>query len=187
MTESEVWKGVVGYEGLYQVSDKGNVFSVERIARGRKRGGFTLKPRYDRDGYFRVTLYKNGIKKNKYIHRLVAEAFVPNPKKYLEVNHLDEIKGNNYVENLEWCSARHNTNHGTRNRRISQTKSKKVRAVNVKTGEVLTFNSTKEAGKKGFSQGRVSRACRGFLGDGHTYRGHKWSYQEEIADGTSGR
>ena len=196
MTESEIWKDVVGFEGLYKVSDKGNVYSVERRdATGRKRGGLTLKPRYDKDGYLRINLRKNGIKKFKRIHRLVAKAFIPNPNNYLEINHKDENKTNNCVENLEWCTRKYNANYGTAIKRTSQKISKKVRAVNVKTGEVLTFNSTKEARNKGYSNGKVSEACRGvykssngnLIGDGHTYRGHKWSYQEEIAGGTSRR
>ena len=74
MNDSEVWKDVAGYEGLYKVSDKGNIYSVERKdSRGQKCGGRTLKPRYDKDDYLRVTLYKDGKEKKKVIHRLVAE------------------------------------------------------------------------------------------------------------------
>lgn len=183
MSEQEIWKDVVGYEGLYKVSNKGNVYSIERKDTiGRKCGGRIMKPKITRDGYLRIGLYKNGIKKSKLIHRLVAEAFIPNPKSFLEVNHKDENKKNNYVENLEWCDTRYNVNYGTRNKRDAKTKSKKVMAINIKTGEVLTFGSTKEAMKKGYFD--VSRACRGIyrngsgnlIGDGHTYRGHKWSY-----------
>ena len=181
MTESEIWKDVVGYEGLYKVSNKGNVFSVERMVRGKKCGGIILKPRYHRDGYLQVMLCKNGIRKNKLIHRLVLETFVENPNNLPEVNHKDENKTNNDLSNLEWCTSKYNSNHGTRNERAR----KKVRAVNIKTGEVLTFNSTVEAGRKGYNSGGISRACRGdyknsngkLIGDGYTYRGHRWSYE----------
>ena len=185
MPESEIWKDVVGYEGFYQVSNKGNVHSVARIdSIGRKIGGRTLKPRYHRDGYLQVILCKNGIRKNKLIHRLVLEAFVENPNNLPEVNHKDENKINNGLSNLEWCDTSYNNNHGTRNRRIGQTKSKKVRAVNIGTGEVITFNSAKEAISKGYSR-VLYQVCRGvyddgkgnLLGDGHTYRGHRWSYE----------
>ena len=186
MTESEIWKDVAEYEGFYKVSNKGNVYSVGRVSsQGKKCGGLTLKPRNHRDGYLQVMLCKNGIRKNKLIHRLVAEAFIPNPESLPEVNHIDEVKGNNNIENLEWCTGKYNSNHGTRNERAR----KKVRAVNIKTGEVLTFNSTAEAGCKGYDRGGVSAACRGVYkdnatgkligGDGRTYRGHKWSYEEE--------
>ena len=184
MSENEIWKDVVGYEGFYKVSNKGNVYSVERRdSRGREIGGRILKPSPDTNGYLQVVLYKNGKSQNKLVHRLVTEAFIPNLENHPEVNHLDEVKDNNNVENLEWCTSKYNVNHGTRNERIR----KKVRAVNVKTGEVLTFNSTREAGCKGFSYGNVSSACNGvyksgsgkLIGDGYTYRGHRWTYTEE--------
>ena len=179
MNDSEVWKDVAGYEGVYKVSDKGNVRSVDRVdSRGRKRDGITLKPRYDKDGYFRVALYKNGKEKSKTIHRLVLEAFVPNLNNYPDVNHRDEDKTNNELSNLEWCTREQNVNHGTRNKKISQKLSKRVRAVNIETGEVLTFNSTHEAGRKGYGQGNVAKSCRGVYCGGNLYKGHRWCYEE---------
>ena len=124
--------------------------------------------------------------KAKYNHRIVAQAFIPNPNNYPAINHKDENKTNNYVENLEWCTYKYNANHGTRIERIAQTQSKKVKAINIKTGEVLTFNSVKETGSEGYGKETVSRACRGVYksrrtgkligGDGRTYRGHRWYY-----------
>lgn len=189
MSESEVWKDITGYEGLYMISDKGNVHSVERRdARGQKRGGRILKPSYDKDGYLQVVLCKNGKVKTKKIHRLVTETFIPNPNGFPEVNHIDEVKTNNYVENLEWCTRKYNVNFGTAIERATKTQSKKVKAINIKTGEVHTFSSINEAGRKGYSGGRVSEACRGVYkdgatgkligGDGRTYKGHKWYYEE---------
>ena len=189
MNESEIWKDVAGYEGFYQVSNKGNVYSVERISsQGKKCGGRILKPGYDKDGYLRVYLCKNGKHKIRFIHRLVAGAFLPNPNGLQQVNHIDEVKDNNNAKNLEWCDARYNSNHGTRNERIS----KKVRAVNVKTGEVITFNSTQEAGRKGYHSSAVSAACRELykastgklVGDGRTYKGFRWYY--EVAEENEG-
>ena len=139
MTENEIWKDVVGFEGLYKVSNKGNVFSVERLnSRGRKCGGLTLKPRYVGNGYLYVDLHNNGKRESKYIHRLVTEAFIPNPESLPQINHIDEVKDNNNIENLEWCDSMYNNNYGTKIERLS----KKVKAVNVKTGETITFNST---------------------------------------------
>ena len=184
MTKSEVWRDVVGYEGLYKVSNKGNVRSVARKdSIGRKCGGRTLRPVTTKDGYLRIDLHKNGVRNSKYIHRLVAEAFIPNAESLPQVNHLDEVKVNNNVSNLEWCTSKYNSNHGTRNERRVQALSKKVRAVNVETGEVITFSSTKEARKKGYYN--ASKACRGvyknlngnLIGDGHLYKGYKWSYE----------
>lgn len=186
MIESEILKDVVGYEGLYKVSNKGNVYSVARKDTiGRKCGGRTLRPRKHKHGYFHLALHKDGIKKNKLIHRLVAEAFIPNPNNFLEVNHIDENKKNNEVTNLEWCDTKYNVNYGTRNKRVGRKLSKKVKAVNVISGEVIRFKSTSEAGEKGFSNGNVSMACRGvfkdgkgnLIGNGHLYRGYEWRYE----------
>ena len=187
MSENEVWKDVVGYEGFYKVSNKGNVYSVERLnSRGYKCGGRILRSRYTGNGYLQVGLYKNGKMKGKYIHRLVVEAFIPNQNNYLEINHKDEIKTNNELPNLEWCTREHNINHGTRIERIVEKTSKKVKAVNVETGEVVTFNSTQEAERKGYNSGNVAAACKGvykngggkLIGGGNLYRGHRWSYME---------
>ena len=186
MSEGEVWRDVKSFEGLYEVSNKGNVRSVDRINHiGRRYSGRTLRPGYSANGYLQVQLCENGIRKNKYIHRLVAEAFIPNPNNFPEVNHMDEVKDNNDVRNLEWCTSEYNNNYGTRIERIS----KKVRAINVETGEVVVFNSTEEAGRKGYAQSGVAAACKGVYkdsrtgkligGDGHTYRGYRWSYIEE--------
>lgn len=183
MSEGEVWKDVVGYEGFYKVSNKGNVRSVVRKdSIGRKCGGRKRKHFCREGGYPEVNLYKDGLRKQKLIHRLVAEAFISNPNDFPEVNHKDENKKNNCVENLEWCTSEYNTNYGTLIERLS----KKVRAVNVETDEVIRFKSTMEAGRKGYSQSGVTSACRGVYkstngkligGDGHTYRGHRWSYE----------
>ena len=188
MSEGEVWRDVKGFEGFYKVSNKGNIFSVRRLnSRGNKCGGRVLKPTYDKDGYLIVALYKNGVGKKKKIHRLVTEAFLPNPNNYPEVNHMDEIKDNNELSNLEWCDARYNVNYGTRIERVS----KKVRAVNIKNGDVLTFKSTNEAGRKGYDQSSVSASCRGdykdnktgkLIGGGRIYRGHKWYYEEDVVE-----
>ena len=190
MTKSEIWKDVAGYEGFYQVSNKGNVRSVDRRdLRGHRRGGRILKPTYDKDGYLRVTLCKNGKHKTKKVHRLVAESFIPNPESLSHINHMDEVKDNNESSNLEWCTHRYNMNYGTLIERTAQANSKKVKAINVKTGEVLIFNSVKEAGSEGYGKGEVSKASRGIYkngrngnlmgGDGRTYKGFRWSYEKD--------
>lgn len=181
----EVWKDIAGYEGLYQVSNKGNIYSVEREdSRGNKCGGRTLKTTHNSKGYLKLDLSKNGIKKTRTVHRLVAQAFIPNQNNYLEINHKDENKTNNNVENLEWCTSKYNNNHGTAIKRRVQSNSKRIKAVNVETGEVTTFSSTAEARRKGYHSGGVSSACRGvyksgsgkLIGGGNLYKGHKWYY-----------
>ena len=195
MNESEIWKDVAGYEGFYQVSNKGNVRSVARKdSRGHRYRGRVLKQGYGSSGYLHIDLHKNGKSKTRAVHRLVAEAFLPNPKGLPQVNHIDELKDNNELANLEWCTREYNVNHGTRNKRMAQAQSKKVRAVNAKTGDVVEFNSTAAAGRKGYYQSSVSRACRGNYkastgklvgGDGHLYKGYRWEYYE-VAEGNEG-
>lgn len=106
----EVWKDIKGYEGLYQVSNLGRVKSKRKI----------LKLI---DGeYLKVGLSKNGIQKTIKVHRLVAEAFIPNYNNLPQVNHKDENKFNNKLDNLEWCSNRYNCNYGNRNKKILKSK-----------------------------------------------------------------
>lgn len=99
------WNNVPGYEGKYQISNTGKV-----------RGRFgELKPQKSWDGYLYVKLCDGAIQKRIKIHRLVALAFIPNPQNFPEINHKDEIKTNNCVDNLEWCNRRYNNNYGNRN------------------------------------------------------------------------
>lgn len=119
----EVWKDVKDYEGLYQVSNLGNVKSLERYAhtsntrynKHRLLRERILKPGKNKDGYSVVVLRKDCKGKSYYIHRLVAEAFLPNPHNLPEINHKDENKENNHVDNLEWCTHIYNGNYGTIN------------------------------------------------------------------------
>lgn len=101
----EYWKEIPGYEGLYEVSNKGNVRNVRRNKLLR-----LSKTNY---GYIRVVLSKNRIKTLLSVHRLVAQAFLPNPDNLPMINHKDEDKTNNNVTNLEWCDAKYNNNYGT--------------------------------------------------------------------------
>ena len=124
----EEWRNVVGYEGLYEVSSTGRVKSVQRKA-NKKYGERTvpecmMKPQKALNGYRKVVLCSKIGKKSHYIHRLVAEAFLPNPNNYTDVNHKDEDKTNNRLENVEWCSRLYNCNYGTRNERVSEKRRK---------------------------------------------------------------
>ena len=111
---------IKGYEGRYQIGDTGQVYSLVSKK--------YLKPMDDGRGYLFVHLTNGkGKLKNEKIHRLVAKAFIPNPDNLPEVNHIDENKYNNCVDNLEWCSVKYNRNYGTRYQRIWETrKSKKA-------------------------------------------------------------
>lgn len=146
----EIWKDIKGYEGLYQVSNFGRV----------KRNGRILKVRVKRKGYLGVVLYNNSEPKHYTIHRLVAEAFIPNPENKPQVNHIDEDKTNNTVANLEWVTAKENANHGTRNSRMSH----KIVAINISTGDSYNFNSIRECARiLKLSNGNISRFFSGEL------------------------
>ena len=99
----EVWRNIKDYEGLYQVSSWGR---IKRVTTGR-----ILKTILGKDGYLQINLCKNGIQKRYKVHRLVAQAFIPNPQNKPQVNHIDEDKENNYVENLEWVTNQENMLH----------------------------------------------------------------------------
>lgn len=108
----EIWKDIFGYEGYYQVSNGGNVRSVDRIdTRGYKRTGKLIKPNKNSDGYLILRLYKEGNKKMISIHRLVALNFIPLVDGKNIVNHIDNCVTNNSVDNLEWCTVIENIKH----------------------------------------------------------------------------
>lgn len=118
LENNEIWKDIKGYEGLYQVSNKGRVWSTYTNK--------CLKPRLMENGYYQVWLTaKNGKLKREKVHRLVAIAFIPNENNFPQVNHKDEDKLNNCVENLEWCDLKYNCNYRTRNERMIKTKREK--------------------------------------------------------------
>lgn len=116
---TEIWKAIKGYEGLYEVSNLGNVRSLNRTVRRRQgyiiKKGRILIPFYEeKKGYYQVALAKDGKVKKHRVHRLVAVAFLENPFNYTDVNHKDEVKTNNNVDNLEWCTRKYNNNYGTK-------------------------------------------------------------------------
>ena len=147
----EIWKQVKGYNGRYKISTDGRVKSfAQDKENGRIKNGYL-----NHDGYRIILLYDgNGGKKWHFVHRLVAQAFIPNPDNLPQVNHMDEDKENNRVENLEWCDNDYNIHYGTRNERVAisnyccETTSKKVCSVDVKTGQIEYFNSIGEAERK---------------------------------------
>lgn len=118
---NEIWKDIPQYEGLYQVSNYGRVKSVGRYKEFKRNDCHTIIKEWiperikaqntNNCGYQYVQLYKNNKRKKEYVHRLVAMAFLPNPDNLPQVNHIDEDKANNFLDNLEWCSAEYNTHY----------------------------------------------------------------------------
>lgn len=197
----EKWRSIVGYEGKYEVSNYGNVRSVDRIDRTNHfRKGKILTLRTDKDGY-KIAVLSNGIHKFLKVHRLVAIAFIPNPENLPEVNHKNEVKDDNFIDNLEWCTAKYNANYGNRNIKISQRQKGKPnihcqgeknyfygkcfrgkdnihsRAVKQYTQDGVLVNKyecMKEAGKAvGVTPSAISLGCRGLR---KTIKGFVWKY-----------
>lgn len=171
----ESWKYIEGYEGLYKVSNKGRVKSLNYNKTKKEK---ILKPDINSNGYLLVKLCKDKTIKRFLVHRLVANAFLPNPNNLPCVNHKDENCENNNVENLEWCTHKYNINYGTCIKRSSKARSKQVYQY-TKEGELISvWKSTNECGRNGYGQGNVAACCRNcFNREGNNvYKGYIWSY-----------
>ena len=152
----EIWKDIPNYEGIYQVSNLGNVKSLDKIVNSAiknnskvKRTGKILK-QHNKNGYMQVTLIHNNKRKYYNVHRLVALTFIPNPENKPQVNHKDENKLNNCVDNLEWCTAKYNCNYGKRNSKIYNStsfKRVKIELYDLQGNFIASFKSMIEASK----------------------------------------
>ena len=155
----EQWKEIVNFEGIYEVSSLGR---VRRIHKDNRSSKYKVLSQDTLRRYKKVTLFKNGIGYKKQVHRLVAEAFIPNPLNLEQVNHKDENPSNNNVDNLEWCSRIYNVNYGTGIDRQVTKRSKKVLQFDLDENIINEFNSTQEASRiLGISQGLISNCCNG--------------------------
>lgn len=186
--EGESWKDIKNYEGFYQVSNYGRIKSLQRNVP--TKGGSTrisnvriLKAKINQHGYCTVTLIATGMGRGFFmVHRLVAEAFIPNTNHLPFINHKDENKLNNVVLNLEWCTAKYNTNYGTGIERRSKSQmcthpnSKRVRQLNLNGEEVAVFDSLAAASRAmGVHKTRIARCCRGEK-NANTSCGYKWEF-----------
>lgn len=170
----ETWKPVTCTDiVMYEVSSEGKVRNLKT--------GRILKPYYNTQGYARVNLtsaYNDKTKQTKkLVHRLVAQAFIPNnDQSKTIINHKDENKRNNSVANLEWCTYKYNANYGTRNERVAKSKSKPILQLDLKTGLIIaTYSSIKEAGlSTGIYYDTITKAARGKR---KTAGGYGWRYQ----------
>lgn len=133
-------KDVKGYEGLYAVTSCGKVWSYKNK--------MFLKPGVRKKGYLYVNLWKDGGYKTKQIHRLVAEAYIPNPENLPQINHKDENKANNCLQNLEWCDNKYNANYGTRNERRSDKLKKTVIQYDLDGNFIKEWKSATDVGRE---------------------------------------
>ena len=157
-------KPIKDFEGLYEVDDLGNVYSVRRNK--------IMSPVIINSGYYTVKLSKNKILTRYLIHRLVAQAFLDNPDNLPCVNHKDEDKTNNSVDNSEWCTYQYNNSYNDKGKRISATKSIPVYQFDLNGNLIKEWKSMKEAGKSlGIDEANISAACSGKL---KTYKGFIW-------------
>lgn len=175
---NEIWRDIEGYEGLYQVSNMGRVKSLSKniyYKNGRiDKQQEIMMSQLLNPKYLFVNLRKNKKYKMFYIHRLVARAFIPNPDDKPQVNHINEIKTDNRVENLEWVTAEENNNHGTHNKNVAKSLSKKVLQYDLNGNFIKEWESTQKIGRNGYSQGNVAACCRG---ERRTHKGYIWKYK----------
>ena len=182
----EEWRDIKGYEGKYMVSNKGNIKSLNYRRTGKEK---IIKGVPDGHGYLQVKLYKDGKDKKGKIHRLVAQAFLENPNSLPEVNHKNEDKTDNRVENLEWCSRLYNNTYNGRAKKVGKKlrgrkqseehikkKSKPVFSIDKESGLIMWWQSATEASRQtGIAQGNISNCCTGKL---KSARGHIWFFAD---------
>lgn len=165
-SQKEIFKPIVGYEGLYEVSNYGRVRSLPR----RCTKGKVLKPGLVSGGYCGVVLSKDGKCSSLLVHRLVADAFIPNPEGLIQINHKDENKANNCIDNLEWCTAQYNSEY-----------SKAIPIAQLSlNGKILgIFKSAREVERKmGFKHQLITNCCKGAQNTSYKY---KWKYYKDYA------
>ena len=170
----EIWKDIIGFEGLYKVSNIGRI---------KNKDNKLLSPYHNINGYISIDLYKEGHVHKLRVHRLVAEAFIPNPNNYPIVNHIDENKTNNNVNNLEWCTYSYNLSYGSRVTKMFQTRKERNRKntqkpviqLDLQNNIIANYNSISEASRStNISCGAIWQSCNlGFI----TNKLYKWKYK----------
>ena len=192
--ENEIWRDIPEFNGLYQASNMGRIKSVDRekyvesknqyrdYSSTRNLKGVIRKPSIDKYGYYFVNLNKNGKKKKCLIHRLVFEAFNGSISEGLQVNHINEIKTDNRLSNLNLMTAKENVNWGTRNEKCSKKlknrkdQSKIVIQLNNNGGVIKEWNSLSEIQRElGYNKSNISKVCNGLYDKMY---GFKWQYKQ---------
>lgn len=184
----EIWKDIEGYEGRYQVSNLGRVRSLDIILMQpnphngvmmpRRRTGKILKLLNGTTGYKMVCLSEGFRKfKTKSVHRLVAKAFIPNPLNLEFINHKNEIKTDNRIDNLEWCTRIYNVRYGTAQKRRSISRSRRVEQLDLNGNIIATHYGMNEAERNtGIRTSSIWKCCSGRQ---HTACGYRWRYADE--------
>ena len=177
----EIWKPIPNYEGYYEASSLGRIRSVDRVV---KNGNWT-KPVRGRvlkvcvnDGYIYCSLSKDGKVKQQKVHRLVAITFIPNPDNLPYINHKNEDKGDNRVENLEWCTKWHNEHYGTFQEKaksgVRRVNGRPVVQYDVNGNVIREYECIVDVRKYGFSDDSVGDCCRDEL---TRHRGYIFRYK----------
>lgn len=173
------WKPIKDFEGIYEISNDGIVRSLNH-KRKNKNGIYIQKGKVlkcginKKTGYKMVSLSKNGKSKTKYIHKLVAETFLDNPNNYECINHKDENKLNNDIDNLEFCTKKYNCRYGNRNKKIAEKLSKKINQYDLEGNFIKTWDSSVQIERTiNINQRNVCLCCKGKR---KTVGGYIWSY-----------
>jgi len=179
----EVWKDIVDYEGLYQISNFGRIKSMKRevcnnyLLSGKQKRNEMIRASFNKKGYRRISLCKNGKAKNFMVHRLVACAFVENPNNLTSINHKDENKSNNNAYNLEWCSVSYNINYGSRNKKVTDKLSKAVIQITMDGNKVKEWDTIRDVERElGFNASSIIKCCK-MREKYYSAYGYKWKYK----------
>ena len=168
----EEWREVYGFDILVEISNDGRIRTKYKRGKGYQKEYRLLHPLDNGNGYLRIVLPRNGQDKTVYIHRLVAEYFLQNPFGYSEINHKDENKSNNSVNNLEWCEHKYNANYGTAIERRAKKQRRRVRCIN----NNIIYGSLQEAAQAvGVGKTAISNCLNG---RSKSCAGYEWSYYD---------
>lgn len=173
MNNIELWKPVKHYEGLYEISNLGRLKSLDTF----KHKGKIKNIRLDKDGYYIATLNKQTKQQTVKIHRLVAEAFIPNPNNFPQVNHKDENKQNNCVDNLEWCTQQYNMCYGSFRARVAEAHKKPVIQLTLENKFIKRWASAKDAALSlNLYAAAITACCKG---KNYKTGGFRWEYDKK--------